>query len=197
MAKFNNMYGSKKRDYISIVHPIYPTDEQRDKISEIIEICKTVRNMAVEYKNSEYDKNGENITYFDLCKKLTDWKKENQHFYNVYNTVLRNQLWTVDLEYQKFFNNPSIGRPEPLHYHPTDIFSYSQSGWKLKENNTLLYLSKIGDVKIDWQGSDGYDIEDARVVSVNNHYESMDYYNKNWDTDKVIFFIYERGDSSA
>jgi len=132
----------------SYKYKLFPTEEQKDKLELSLDVCRrTYNNLLSELSNG--------FSKYELSNYLLDLKVCNPEMRNVYSKVLQ-------VENDKLFSNLSglsaskkkgnkVGRLRFKGKGWKKTFTYNQSGFKvLKKNkkNNLLYLSKIGDIKM-------------------------------------------------
>jgi len=129
---------------------IYPTKSQKRKLEDTLELCRQVYNRTLAYRKDAWEKDGKSVSKYETHQLLPDWKRDRSELKEVFSQVLQECQQRVDLAFQHFFrrvkNGEKPGYPRFKGKGRYDSFTYPQMGFKLKSG--MLYLSKIGDVKI-------------------------------------------------
>jgi len=129
---------------------LYPTKNQKHKLQDTLDLCRDLYNSALQERIEAYKKNGVSLSYITQQNELPILKKELPEYELVYAQVLQNVLKRLDLNFKSFFRrikkHEKPGFPRYKGYDRYDSFTYSQGGFKLKEDK--IGLSKIGDVKL-------------------------------------------------
>lgn len=102
----------KNAIYKSYKCRIYPNDAQVLLLDKHFNASRFIYNLALETKIASWDK-GVNLTKFDLCKQLTDLKKDCKWLFEVSNVSLQESISDLDNAYQKFYKGggfPSFKR---------------------------------------------------------------------------------------
>ena len=109
--------------------------------------CRFVWNKALALEKETYQAEGKRLGFYNLCKALRDWKKEEETSFlaGAHSQILQFVLKDLDQAYKNFFekraNFPRFKR-KGVH----DAFRYPQ-GFKLDEGTSRVYLPKIGWVR--------------------------------------------------
>ena len=109
--------------------------------------CRFVWNKALALEKETYQTEGKRLGFYNLCKALRDWKKEEETSFlaGAHSQILQFVLKDLDQAYKNFFekraNFPRFKR-KGVH----DAFRYPQ-GFKLDEGTSRVYLPKIGWVR--------------------------------------------------
>ncbi len=134
---------------------IYPTNKQKKALLKSLNACRWVYNNVLECRKTAYEERQETISYFESKRLIPLWKKEHEFLKNAHSQCLQNACERVELAFQAFFrrvkqgvNGKEVGYPNFKGFYYYNSFTYTQSGFKLRNDNTL-YLAKIGDVKIN------------------------------------------------
>ncbi|WP_292463540.1 transposase [Methanolobus sp.] len=129
---------------------IYPNRSQQKQMEWSLEICRQVYNRTLSERKVTYEMSGETLSKYALNKLLPEWKKENPEYKEVFSQTLQEVQERVDIAFKHFFrrvrNGEKPGYPRFKGKGWYDSFTYPQMGFKLKGN--LLYLSKIGNVRV-------------------------------------------------
>ncbi|OKY78209.1 MAG: IS605 OrfB-like transposable element containing RNAse H-like and Zn finger domain [Candidatus Methanohalarchaeum thermophilum] len=130
---------------------LYPSNEQKEKLEETLDLCRWTYNHFLE-KLNECE---EVPSRYELQKELPKLKEEKPGLKQVHSKVLQMTL-------KKLYNNlKALSESKKNGYKVGKLrykgkgwyktFTYNQSGYKIKETNTrknLLKLSKIGEIPI-------------------------------------------------
>ncbi len=129
---------------------LYPNKEQEQRLTETLETCRRTYNDALAERITTYKTTGKSITYVSQMNALVLRKNEWQQ--RVYSQVIQDTLRRLDRSFRFFFHarrkHRSYGFPR---FKPAQCFTsfcYPQRGFKISENNTNLFLSKIGEISI-------------------------------------------------
>ncbi|WP_319507207.1 transposase [uncultured Methanolobus sp.] len=129
---------------------IYPNKSQQKQMERSLEICRQVYNRTLAERKTAYEERGETLSKYTLNKLLPEWKKENPEYKEVFSQTLQEVQERIDLAFKHFFRRVRSGEqpgyPRFKGKGWYDSFTYPQMGFKLDGN--LLYLSKIGNVRI-------------------------------------------------
>jgi len=93
--------------HYSIKFKIYPNKDQIQQLNQNIGSCRFVYNHFLALKIKYYKKTGENISYFELNKLLTDIKQKKKYrwLYEAINQSLQQSLKDLDAAYKNFFKH--------------------------------------------------------------------------------------------
>ena len=128
---------------------LYPSNEQKQKLSQHFGSCRYVYNMLLDAKIKAYEC-GDNLSAYELKKRLVPMKKaEGGDFLKeVDSTALQNSVLKIDVAYKNFFRRVkqggAVGFPRFKSKHHSKQ-SYQSSTASKKDNK--LYLPKIGLIK--------------------------------------------------
>ncbi len=97
-----------------------PTDDQAIKLDNTLETCRNLYNVALGHRVDAW-KNGKwNIRYKDQQDQLPELRNKNDEFgeqlREVYTDVLQNQLYRVELAFQRFFERCQNNNKDPKKY---------------------------------------------------------------------------------
>lgn len=82
---------------------LYPTDSQKELITQHIGASRFVYNLALETKNTAYLGSKHNFSPFDLIKQLPELKKECEWLKEVNSQSLQQSIQNMDIAFKKFF----------------------------------------------------------------------------------------------
>lgn len=130
---------------------IYPTKSQQTTIQKVLDACRWVYNKVLTTRESAWKQEGISLSRYDTITMLPEWKRKHSFLNNAHSQVLQDACTRVDLAFQGFFrrvkNGEKPGYPHLKNRNQYNSFTYTQSGFRLLDDK-LLYLSKIGNVKI-------------------------------------------------
>ncbi len=129
---------------------LYPNQEQEQRLSETLETCRRIYNSALAERIAAYRNEGRTLTYVEQAHALVvsknDWQKR------VHSQVLQDALRRLDDAYRRFFKARKTGKAHgfprfkvPCRY---NSFCYPYAGFRLLQEQGVLSLSKIGNVRV-------------------------------------------------
>lgn len=120
-----------------------PTEKQIVSISNHIGCNRFVYNWGLNEKSKAYSESQIKLSCFDLCKKLTQLKKQKgfEWLGDVYSQTLQSSLRNLDNAYTSFFNKHSNYPKFKSKKTSYQSYQYTQHS-KVKDN--LIYLPKVG-----------------------------------------------------
>jgi putative transposase len=134
---------------------LYPTTEQKFRLENTLETCRSLYNAALAERRYAYRQQRKNIGRLQQLNELPGMKESVPEFQQVHSQVLQDVLIRVDKAFDAFFrrvkSGEKLGYPRFRGKGWYDSFTYPQSGFSLSDNrpgNQKLKLSKIGKVKI-------------------------------------------------
>ena len=133
---------------------LYPTAKQKKSLLSILDACRWLYNQFLEQRKTLWETQKKGITCYGQIGELPKFVKDNPILERVYSQTKQNVAIRVDLAFKDFFrrckSGETPGYPRFKGKNRYDSFTYPQanSGFKLTENDTRLYLSKVGTVKI-------------------------------------------------
>lgn len=92
---------------------LYPTKAQSQKLCQIAGCCRWVYNHFLDRKKTVYLETGQNLSYNDLSKELTQIRKETDWLTEVQRQILEQSLRQLDMAYVNFFRRVKNGNEEP------------------------------------------------------------------------------------
>ena len=109
--------------------------------------CRFVWNKALALEKETYQTEGKRLGFYNLCKALRDWKKEEETSFlaGAHSQILQFVLKDIDQAYKNFFEKRA-NFPQFKKKGAHNAFRYPQ-GFKLDEGNSRVYLPKIGWVR--------------------------------------------------
>lgn len=124
-----------------------PKHQQIAKMIQFAGCCRFVWNKALAFEKENYEETGKRLGYNKLAGLLVEWKKDKATAFlkDAHSQILQQVVRNLDKAYLNFFKKraelPKF-KKKGLH----DSFSYPQ-GFKIDENNSRIYLPKIGWVR--------------------------------------------------
>jgi putative transposase len=128
---------------------IYAKSGKLKKLQATLDSCRFVYNKVLETRKTAWEQEKKSLRVYDCHNLIKTWNIEGVH-----SQVLQNVSTRVDLAFQGFFRRikekgEKAGYPRFKGFDRYDSFCFPQSGFKLLEGGKKLYLSKIGDVRIN------------------------------------------------
>jgi putative transposase len=127
-----------------------PTKSQVAILNRQLDLCRWTYNQTLALRKTAWDDEQKHIGYYESKRYITIWKQDKPELSEVHSHVLQDVSMRVDLALQAFFrrvrNGEEPGFPRFKGKNWYDSLTYFETGFKLKEN--MLWLSKIGDIKI-------------------------------------------------
>lgn len=123
-------------------YELNPNEEQRVALSKHFGCSRFIYNWGLNEKSKAYKETGENISCFDLIKRVTLLKKEQETIWlsEVHSQTLQMSLRNLDNAFTNFFNKrASFPKFKSKHQHQS--FQYSQ---RVKVSGNKVFLPKIG-----------------------------------------------------
>ena len=133
-------------------YQLYPTKAQRTAMQRSLDACRWVYNKTLEIRREAWKEQQESLSLYDTNKILTQWKREHSWLSNTFSQCLQEAQQRVDLAFQHFFrrvrNNEKPGYPRfKGDWYKSFAYKQAWNGFNFADDG-LLYLSKIGNVKI-------------------------------------------------
>ena len=121
-----------------------PKHQQIVKMRQFAGCCRFVWNKALALEKEIYEETGKRLGYNKLAGLLVEWKKEDVMAFlkDAHSQILQQALRNLDKAYLNFFEKRAK-LPKFKKKGLNDSFSYPQ-GFKIDENNSRIYLPKIG-----------------------------------------------------
>ncbi len=139
----------------------YPAKEQQCKINRQMFLAKQLYNILLEKSKQHFKDTGKTFTQYNMNKWITQLKKRNPEFQEVYSQVLQNVADRVAKAYQNFFyrikarkkgKKMKVGFPRFKSF--VSSLTYPQSGFDIEKKRVS--LSKIGRINfVNHRGIEG------------------------------------------
>ena len=124
---------------------IYPTENQKLLLAKAFGCCRFVYNNALEFKQSKYINNKENVSYNFLASNyLTSLKNENPFLKETYSQSIQFSIRNLDKGYQNFFKGISK-LPKFKKKHSRQSCTFPQNV-KVNFKDSTIILPKIGKI---------------------------------------------------
>jgi len=128
----------------------YPTFSQVIQLVKTFGCVRWIYNQALSEKQNLYKETKENLSYYDLCKKLTSWRKKYNWLENCSSVVVQQSLKNLDKSYKNFFKG--ISRfPKFKNKNSKQSARYTKNGFSWNSKTKELKLAKMKkSLKIKW-----------------------------------------------
>ena len=131
----------------SYKYRIYPNKEQIQSFNNHFGCCRFIYNLALETKMLAYQGNKHNYSYFDLCKQITELKKEYQWLNDVNSQSLYCAIKNLDQAFVYFYKKVN-GFPKYKSKHTKQSFKCHNNKRKIDWGNSTLTIPKISNIPI-------------------------------------------------
>ncbi|MDA8327401.1 MAG: transposase [Betaproteobacteria bacterium] len=128
-------------------YELMPDGEQQRNMRRFAGSCRFVFNKALALQQAHYAEGKKKLSYADLCKHLTEWRKssETQWLSETHSQPLQQTLKDLERAYSNFFAKRA-DFPRFKKKGQSDSFRYPQ-GCKLDQANCRIFLPKLGWVR--------------------------------------------------
>jgi putative transposase len=128
-------------------YELMPNGEQQHNMRRFSGSCRFVFNKALALHQTYYEEGKKKLTYADLCKQLTQWRKssETKWLSETHSQPLQQALKDLERAYKNFFEKRA-SFPRFKRKGRSDSFRYPQ-GYKLDQINDRIFLPKLGWVR--------------------------------------------------
>ncbi|MCP5160195.1 MAG: IS200/IS605 family element transposase accessory protein TnpB [Hahellaceae bacterium] len=125
-------------------YELMPDGEQQRTMRRFAGSCRFVFNKALALQQAHYAEGKKKLSYADLCKHLTEWRKnsETQWLSETHSQPLQQTLKDLERAYKNFFEKRA-DFPRFKKKGQSDSFRYPQ-GCKLDQANSRIFLPKLG-----------------------------------------------------
>ena len=133
---------------------IYPTKKQRAILLQTLDACRHLYNYFLGQRKDAWEKDKRSISYYDQQREIPGIVAKDGSLKLACAQTLQDVARRLDKAYQSFFRRCKAGeKPGYPRFRGKgwyDSFTYPQNkgSFRLVENNTKLYLGKIGRIKI-------------------------------------------------
>lgn len=134
----------------SYKYRIFPSKAQVTRLEQTLGVCAELYNAALQERRDAYRLERKSIRYLDQQNQLPEIKASRDDVAAIHSQVLQDVLRRLDKAFQTFFRRVKAGEkagfPRFRSRKRYDSFTYSQSGFSLKDSK--LQLSKVGDIRV-------------------------------------------------
>lgn len=125
-------------------YELMPDGEQQRNMRRFAGSCRFVFNKALALQKAHYAEGKKKLSYADLCKHLTEWRKnsETQWLSEAHSQPLQQTLKDLERAYKNFYEKRA-DFPRFKKKGLSDSFRYPQ-GCKLDQANSRIFLPKLG-----------------------------------------------------
>lgn len=125
-------------------YELMPDGEQQRNMRRFAGSCRFVFNKALALQQAHYAEGKKKLSYADLCKHLTEWRKnsETQWLSEAHSQPLQQSLKDLERAYKNFYEKRA-DFPRFKKKGLSDSFRYPQ-GCKLDQANSRIFLPKLG-----------------------------------------------------
>lgn len=121
-------------------------------MAAVLEECRWLYNHLLEQRQTTYEQTGEGLSLYDQHATLPALKQNRPSLKVVHSQVLQNVAVRIDLAFKAFFRRVKAGEkpgyPRFRGEGRYDSFCYPQYPSGCQLNETTIYLSKIGNVRV-------------------------------------------------
>ncbi|QPT39387.1 transposase, IS605 OrfB family [Oligella ureolytica] len=128
-------------------YELMPNGEQQRAMRRFAGSCRFIFNKALALQQAHYAEGKKTLSYSDLCKHLTQWRKssETPWLADTHSQALQQVLKDLERAYKNFFEKRA-DFPRFKKKGQSDRFRYPQ-GSKLDQGNSRIFLPKLGWVR--------------------------------------------------
>lgn len=112
----------------------YPTEEQKAVLAKVFGHTRFVWNWALELRTDSYYEEGQNLTYTDTSRKLTELKKEKTWLREVSSVALQQKLRDLDQAFENFFEG-RCGYPNFKSKHDKQAARFASNAFTLHKKS--------------------------------------------------------------
>jgi putative transposase len=145
---------------------LYPNEEQKVLFSKTFGCVRFVYNHYLAMRKTAYDTEKKSITYNQCASDLVQFKKDNAFLKEIDSIALQQSLRHLDIAYQNFFRDKSIGFPK-FKSKKNHHFSYStvsvNGNIKLEEKKIILPKVKAVRIKKHRHIPETYKLKSATI----------------------------------
>ncbi|MBE3557084.1 MAG: IS200/IS605 family element transposase accessory protein TnpB [Firmicutes bacterium] len=131
---------------------LYPTKAQQTKLRQALVRCCFVYNQTLAARRQAWEQEKKSLSLFDTQKLLVCWKQEKPELKQVHSQVLQETQKRLDRAFQAFFRRVKAGEkpgyPRFRGSNGYDSLTYPQYGNGVLLNGSMLWLSKIGTIRV-------------------------------------------------
>jgi putative transposase len=137
---------------LTFKYRLQPSKAQRTRLQKSLDACRFVYNETLAVRKEYWEVQNKSLSLYDTMKMLPGWKAEHPFLKDAFSQCLQEACTRVDLALQAFLrrvrNGEKPGYPRFKGYGWYDSMTYKQYGSGASLDGAVLYLSKIGQVKV-------------------------------------------------
>jgi len=128
----------------------YPTSSQVEQLAKTFGCVRWAYNQAFSEKQDLYKKTKENLSYYDLCKKLTSWRAKYDWLKNCSSVATQQSLKNLEKSYTNFLKGITKF-PKFKNKDSKQSIKYTKDGFSWNVKTKDLKLAKMKEpLKIKW-----------------------------------------------
>ena len=138
--------------HMAYKYRVYPTKEQRRFLAQTFGCARYVWNWALEHRTDAYHDEGESLGFADMCRKLTQLKRNEEHEWlkDPSSVVLQQSLRNQEQAFTNFFDGRA-GYPSFKRKHGTQTARHTKAAFSFDADTRTLSLAKMpGTLKVNW-----------------------------------------------
>jgi putative transposase len=151
---------------------MYPTKKQEESLLRTLTTCRYLYNNALAERINLYKENKTSVSYVNQANFLS--KNKNEYQSKVHTQVLQDTLKRLDKSFKNLFrrvkNGEKAGFPRFKAENRFNSFCYPQSGFKITNDQKRIYLSKIGEIRIEYSREIAGKIKTCSVIKDAYHW---------------------------
>lgn len=131
---------------------VYPTKKQRHFLAQTFGCARYVWNWALEHRTDAYHDEGESLGFADMCRKLTQLKRGEEHEWlkDPSSVVLQQSLRNQEQAFTNFFEGRA-GYPSFKRKHGAQTARHTKAAFSYDADTRTLSLAKMpGTLKVNW-----------------------------------------------
>jgi putative transposase len=129
-----------------------PTKAQQTALQKSLDACRFVNNETLAIRKEYWEQQQTSLSRFDTINMIPGWKQEYPFLKEAFSQCLQEACTRVDLAFKAFFrrvkNGEKPGYPRFKGYGWYDSMTYPQYGSGVSLNDEVLYVSKVGHIKV-------------------------------------------------
>ena len=138
--------------HMAYKYRVYPTKRQRRFLAQTFGCARFVWNWALEHRTNAYHDEGESLGFAAMCKRLTQFKTDDEHGWlnDPSSVVLQQSLRNQEQAFTNFFEGRA-GYPSFKRKHGTQTARHTKAAFNYDAENRTLSLAKMpGPLKVNW-----------------------------------------------
>lgn len=157
-----------------VTYKLYPTPTQQKNLENMLGVHQRLYNKALEQRINAYQENKRSLSFYDQCRALTLWRKEDTALADVNAQSAQVTLKRLALAFDAFFrrvkNGETPGFPRFKAYHRFSGWGYKTHGdgfrLQLKEGtkNGIVRLSGVGKISLRGKARTSGTVKTAEVL---------------------------------